>query len=132
MPAALVDLLFACFTLAFSVYHEVRVDNVPATSQMLEGRNLGLTATDNDGVPHVYLVDWATLPASDTRAGLSSPDITFVHEMLHVADRADNGMYDGSLEPGGCRTIPRDCAHSWVYWALANPGAARNILDRSH
>lgn len=129
MPVHLISILTALVMLTFSTYGEMRVTTVPAASPLLEGANLGVTATDADGVPHIYLVDWATLPAAER---FSTPEITGVHELLHVADRIDNGKYDGSLEPGGCLTIPKDCAHSWVYWALAHPGEATRIIDALH
>src|SRR5947209_1512545 len=43
-----------------------------------------------------------------TRAA-ASDTVVLTHELLHVADCAGNGSYDGSLEPGGCITLPSDC-----------------------
>lgn len=136
MTAALCDLLVAAFMLAFTVFPTVRIDEVAASDPRLgvgvHGERMGVTTVDADGIPHIYLVDWDTLPPNHDLAEFTNQGITIVHEVLHVADLADNGRHDGSLDYRECVDVPYEpygCAHRWIAWALANPYPATQMLN---
>ena len=55
-----------------------------------------------------------------------------VHEYLHAYDCWDDGVMNGSPYPypEHFAGSPLDPAHHWVYWALANPEHAVEIVNR--
>lgn len=103
------------------VVPERTVTAFDAAHQSVENPSSAYTAVAKarciDGVPSIVLTPEALLT-----------DTTVIHELLHAADCADDGAFNGSLDPTGCSEQPSDCAHSWVYWALRNPATAEARL----
>lgn len=115
--------LFSLLVALFAYLGPVEIEYVDTSAIQMEWRG-----RDIEAYAH-------TTECVDGQAGIVMGSDTqetwkLVHELLHVADCRDNGLYDGSLEPGGCNTVPTDCAHSWVYFALWNREAATRLLAR--
>lgn len=62
----------------------------------------------------------------------SVSDNIVVHEYLHAYDCVDDGAMNGSPYPYPEHFVgsPLDPGHHWVYWALANPERAVEIVNR--
>ena len=87
------------------------------------------------GIPYqgAYVAAIATCAPDGTTSivfGSGSSRLTYPHEFLHAVHcmYAHGNMDAPSPEPGGCLTLPSDCRHSWVQWALAHPEDAAKVI----
>lgn len=108
----MVELLLVLFAYLGTV--DVRIVDAPVYATEVTGARHETTAKATACVDGHARIE-AVAGALDDLAALT-------HEVLHLADCADDGAYNGSLLP--YPPTRADPAHEWVYWALQHPDTA--------